>query len=138
MKSSAKQLLLSILHSPEGLTLAKLLALHPELARRTVQSWLSESIIQRKIVGMGAGRARRYAAATPSSVTAPELSAVVPSAISLSLDSQEILTYVNQPLTARKPVGYQWDFLESYQPNQSWYLPAPLRRQLWKNADLLA
>ncbi len=37
MKSSAKQLLLSIQHAPEGLTLAKLLALHPELARRTVQ-----------------------------------------------------------------------------------------------------
>ncbi len=68
MKPSAKQLLLSIQHSPEGLTLAKLLALHPELARRTVQRWLSESIIQKKIVGVGAGRARRYAAATPSSV----------------------------------------------------------------------
>ncbi len=135
MKPSAKQLLLSIQHSPEGLTLAKLLALHPELARRTVQRWLSGSITQRKIVGVGEGRARRYAVATPPSVTAPELSAVFPNAISLSLDSQEIWAYVNQPLMARKPVGYQWDFLESYQPNQSSYLPAPLRRQLWKMGD---
>ncbi len=67
MKSSAKQLLLSIQHSPEGLTLAKLLTLHPELARRTVQRWLSQSITQRKIVGVGEGRARRYVVATPSS-----------------------------------------------------------------------
>lgn len=35
----------------------------------------------------------------------------------------------------RKPVGYQRDFLESYQPNRTWYLPEPLRRQLRKMGD---
>ncbi len=135
MVRSAEQLLLSIQYSSEGLTLAKLLALHPKLARRTVQRWLSQWITQGRIVGVGEGRARRYLAAAESSATAPEFSAAFPHAISLSLDSQEILTYVKRPLMARKPVGYQWNFLESYQPNQSWYLPAPLRRQLWKMGD---
>jgi hypothetical protein len=48
----------------------------------------------------------------------------------LSADSQDILTYVTQPLQARRPVGYQRDFLDTYQPNVSAYLSAPLRRQL--------
>ena len=50
----------------------------------------------------------------------------------LSADSQDILAYVDQPLQARKPVGYQRDFLEAYQPNGSAYLSEPLRRQLRK------
>ena len=41
-----------------------------------------------------------------------------------------MLASVDQPLAARKPVGYQYDFLASYQPNVTGYLPAPLRRQL--------
>ena len=53
-----------------------------------------------------------------------------PAAIPLSADSRDVLAYVDQSLAARKPVGYQHDFLASYQPNVSWYLPAPLRRQL--------
>ncbi|MDO4683044.1 MAG: hypothetical protein Q4B17_09705 [Lautropia sp.] len=33
-------------------------------------------------------------------------------------------------MSQRTPVGYQRDFLDSYQPNQTFYLPEPLRRQL--------
>ena len=53
-----------------------------------------------------------------------------PTNVAVSADSQDILTYVSQPLPARKPVGYQRDFLDAYQPNVSAYLSAPLRRQL--------
>jgi hypothetical protein len=55
-----------------------------------------------------------------------------PAYIPLSADSRDILVYINQPLAARKPVGYQRDFLDSYQPNRSVYLPESLRRQLHK------
>ena len=55
-----------------------------------------------------------------------------PSYIPLSADSRDILAYVDQALEARKPVGYQRDFLDTYEPNQTWYLPEPLRRQLHK------
>jgi fido (protein-threonine AMPylation protein) len=53
-----------------------------------------------------------------------------PPFIPLSADSHDILAYINQPAQARKPVGYQADFLGAYRPNETWYLPAPLRRQL--------
>ena len=54
---------------------------------------------------------------------------------SLSADSREILAYVNRPLEARKPIGYQREFLDDYQPNRTWYLSEPLRRQLRKMGD---
>lgn len=58
-----------------------------------------------------------------------------PSHIPLSADSRDILDYINQPLGARKPVGYQREFLNAYTPNKTWYLPEPLRRQLHKMGD---
>jgi hypothetical protein len=32
----------------------------------------------------------------------------------------------------RKPVGYQKNFLDTYRPNETWYLPDTLRRQQHK------
>ena len=45
-------------------------------------------------------------------------------------NSMGILAYIDQPLQARKPVGYQRDFIEAYVPNKSWYLSGSLRSQL--------
>lgn len=50
----------------------------------------------------------------------------------MSADSQGILAYIDQPPEARKPVGYQRDFLDAYRPNETWYLSTSLRRQLHK------
>jgi Fic family protein len=55
-----------------------------------------------------------------------------PFQIPISADSQDILAYIDQPPEARKPVGYQRDFLDAYHPNKSWYLSESLRRQLHK------
>lgn len=133
---SAQDLLLSLQASPGGLNIAELLARHPALARRTAQRWLSEWVAGGKVVGQGAGRARRYFAAPPTGGMRPsEGEDGFPRHIPLSADSRDILAYVDQPLEARKPVGYQRDFLDAYQPNQTWYLPEPLRRQLRKMGD---
>ena len=133
--SSATDLLQSIQKSPGGLTLADLLALHPDVARRTAQRWLSKLVEDGQIIGQGEGRARRYLAATPIGKPTPADEDVFPRYIPLSADSRDILTYLEQPPEARKPVGYQHDFLVAYQPNQTWYLPEPLRRQLRKMGD---
>ena len=131
----ATDLLQSIHDTPAGLTLAELLALHPGAARRTAQRWLGQAVADGHIVALGAARARRYlpGAALPLEALGSAHSANgdgFPAAIPLSADSRDVLAYVDQPLAARKPVGYQHDFLASYQPNVDWYLPAPLRRQL--------
>ena len=132
----AADLLQSIHDTPAGVTLAELLALHPGVARRTAQRWLGQWVADGMIAAQGAARARRYLAAaaaasqTEQATQHAEKQGGFPATIPLSADSRDVLAYVDQPMAARKPVGYQRDFLECYQPNVTWYLPAPLRRQL--------
>ena len=119
----------SIKGSRNGLTLAELLARHPEIARRTAQRLIAKLVTNGEVAALGEGRARRYFIAGPQAdgdFQAAKIE-IFPRFISLSADSQDILAYVDQPLDARKPVGYQFDFLEAYRPNETWYLSESLR-----------
>ncbi|MFA7670332.1 MAG: Fic family protein [Burkholderiaceae bacterium] len=128
--STIDELQQSIQESPAGLTLAELLVRHPQVARRTAQRLISQMIAAELISARGEGRARRYFPSIARATVEP--SDRFPGFIPLSADSTDVLAYINQPLEARKPVGYQRDFLEAYQPNKTGYLPEPLRRQLHK------
>lgn len=126
-------LLNSIQKSATSLTLAELLIRHPALARRTAQRLISQLINSGQITAIGAGRSRRYLPArTATSAALAFEPDTFPSYIPLSADSRDILAYIDQPMEARKPVGYQRDFLDTYQPNTTWYLSESLRRQLHK------
>ncbi len=48
----------------------------------------------------------------------------------LSTASAEIRRYLRQPLAARKPVGYKREFLDSYRPNETFYLSHAERTHL--------
>jgi Fic family protein len=50
--------------------------------------------------------------------------------IPISAEAKEIKKYVCQPRHLRIPVGYKQSFLESYYPNDTYYLPIELRHQL--------
>jgi len=119
--------------SANGISLAQLLANHPDVSRRTAQRWISRLILEGRINAIGEGRARHY---FPANDKLPVDETIrpdnFPDYIPLSTDSVDILSYINQPLAAREPVGYQQDFLASYSPNQTWYLSDSLRRQLHK------
>ncbi|WVV48406.1 hypothetical protein THH46_04200 [Pseudomonas sp. NA13] len=80
----------------------------------------------------GEGRARRYFAIEHQAETHAlnTDTDAFPAFIPLSADSRDILAYINLPTEARKPVGYQRDFLDAYRPNETGYLPESLRRQL--------
>lgn len=132
---SATALLESVQTSANGLTLAELLARHPDTPRRTAQRWIQQLIREGRVRATGQGRARRYLAAAWPPIAAKSREDAFPSFIPLSADSRDILAYVDQPLEARKPVGYQRDFLDAYEPNRTWYLPEPLRRQLRRIGD---
>jgi len=54
----------------------------------------------------------------------------LPQGLALSPEGREVWAYVCQPLTARVPVGYQREWLDSYVPQRDFYLSAPVRRQL--------
>ncbi|WP_298636402.1 Fic family protein [uncultured Umboniibacter sp.] len=128
------ELLASIKVSSQGVTLAELLTQHPNIARRTAQRQIAKFIDEGLVIARGEGRARRYFGvdALPNAGLHTNSRDAFPSFIPVSADSQDILSYINQPLEARKPVGYQQELLNSYQPNKTWYLSESLRRQLHK------
>ncbi|MDF3128235.1 Fic family protein [Kiritimatiellaeota bacterium B1221] len=48
----------------------------------------------------------------------------------LSTEAKRLRKELSQPVSVRKPVGYQSGLLERYQPNRSWYLPEGIRDDL--------
>lgn len=143
---TSTDLLNGIQASDKGVSLAELLAQHPHIARRTAQRLISQLIAADQITATGEGRARRYFGAKPSSALGTSLMRAAepetfPVYIPVSADSRDIVAYIDGPVQARKPVGYQRDFLDAYQPNKSRYLSDSLRRQLHqigKTADAKA
>ncbi len=108
--------------------------MHPDMARRSAQRQVAKLVENGQVIARGDGRGRRYFCADVPSETSAHMNGgdVFPAFIPVSADSQDILSYINQPHEAHKPVSYQLDFLDSYQPNKTWYLSESLRRQLHK------
>lgn len=113
--SSIEKILTSLREAKQPLSLAELQALHPKIARRSLQRYLSQLIERGNILATGQRRARRFYIKTTLTET------------SISYDSLDILDYINQPITKRHPVGYQRELLEDYEPNITWYLAKPIR-----------
>lgn len=138
MEPSIELLLKKIQSSKSGLSISELEAANPDKSRRTTQRYLTSLIVSGYIVAIGKGPSRRYIAADAHTEQLPTESAflarydVFPKAIPLSADSKDILKYIEQPLEARSPVGYQHDFLSAYEPNKTRYLSESLCRQLHK------
>lgn len=123
-------------NASEPLSVSDLAGIFPAVPRRTLQRWLSQLLDDEKIQAIGEGRGRRYLMITATVPSTTGVHAVhFPRYIPLSADSQDILSYIEQPLEARTPVGYQRDFLDSYQPNKSFYLSLPIRNQLRRMGD---
>ena len=95
------------------------------LNRRTLQRRLSLLKKEGRIQIVGAGRATRYLPL----VSANEKNKTK-DGIFLSIDAQKIQKRISQPLAARHPVGYQRKFIDSYEPNVTWYLQPAIRNHL--------
>jgi fido (protein-threonine AMPylation protein) len=116
--------------NPNGLNINEFLYKNPSLSRRTAQRWLAEQIANGLLIAPKKGRSRRYYAAEQAEQD------IFPASIPLSPDSREILAYIDKPISARKPVGYQSELLHHYKPNKTFYLSLPLRNQLRKMGEL--
>ena len=126
---------------PAGLQLEAIDAgFKPRMARRTLQRRLGLLVAQGRLQLGGRGRGAHYRAiAAPPPIPGPFYArepdgpayiASAAASISLSAEGEQIQNYVRQPRHLRRPVGYQIEFLEGYQPNRSAYLPPALREQL--------
>ena len=105
---------------------------------RTLQYRLKSLVDGKRVIRDGTGRWARYrvprtislsggaVAAGYLTMSAPRLQ-VVPA---LSKAGAEIREYVRQPAAARHPVGYDRTFLDSYRPNETFYLSLAERERL--------
>src|ERR1700758_247417 len=132
----------AVAQHPEGASFGNIAEALPErLADRTLQYRLRYLVDRGRLVKEGEGRRwRRYRlpAPAPREATAeaekapadPEAAAADEGVMSLSAAVKEIRRHLSQPVTARKPVGYNREFLQSYRPNETFYLSEEQRAHL--------
>ncbi|MBA3632725.1 MAG: Fic family protein [Acidobacteria bacterium] len=107
-----------------------------ETERKAIRRALISLEGQNSIIPEGAGRSRIYVlpAKTTKAIKSAENGEKGDGGdfkgITLSPESEKLLEYISQPIEARSPVGYNRDFLDSYQPNETFYLPAGQRENL--------
>jgi hypothetical protein len=125
----------TILDAHTALSINQLLEKHPDIAKRTAQRWLNQLLADGKVAIDGAGRSRRYKTTSGTGIDSTVNPDNFPTYITLSADSKEVLAYIEQPIQKRDPIGYQQAFLDAYQPNETWYLSEPIRKQLHRMGD---
>jgi Fic family protein len=105
-----------------------------ETQRKAIQRALISLKEQGLITSEGAGRSRVYVlpAAEKQKVSQSEETRNNDyfAGITLSPESENLLKNVSQPITGRVPVGYNFDFLNLYEPNETFYLSAGQRENL--------
>lgn len=107
-----------------------------DLPTRTLQRRLKRLEEEGRITSRGTGKGKRYfpveerVSAIVREPVNDAKSDYGEEIIPLSDESQEIRTQVTGPLLKRTPVGYQADFLASYRPNETEYLPKATRTEL--------
>lgn len=105
--------------------------------RRTLQRRLQKLIEQRRLTTEGESIALVYKLISDAVVQASGSATVTSTAtadaelyVPVSPEGAAIRDQVRLPLMHRRPVGYQREFLEAYQPGETFYLSESLRRQL--------
>ena len=130
----------AVAQHPEGASLSDVAEALPErLADRTLQYRLRYLVNKGRLITEGEGRRwTRYRLPVPEAgVVAAEKPAAVSAAsekeeeaVPLSPAGKEIRRYLSQSVNARKPVGYNREFLDSYRPNATFYLSEEQRAHL--------
>lgn len=106
--------------------------------RRTLQRRLQKLIDEQRLTSEGESVAVVYKAAAGSQATvlarglelSPTTGGHLELYVPVSSESIVIRDQVRQAPMHRRPVGYQREFLEAYQPGTTFYLPESLRHQL--------
>ena len=119
-------------------------ALEDAPAHRTLQYRLRFLVNSKRLAMEGAGRGARYRTLRNSDIAVrfdagrPRISVLVEGALTLSEAGIEVRESVRQPAEARAPVGYDPAFLESYRPNDTFYLSGTERGHLREIGTSLA
>ncbi len=131
-EENLKEILDVVVRHPGGLS-AHLI--HSKLggsgSLRTLQYHLKHLVKRGGLAQEGQARATRYRIADEAGANSLFRQGDRP-ALSISRAGASIQKYVTQPLQNRRPVGYERTFLDSYRPNESFYLTEPERAHLYE------
>lgn len=109
-------------------------ALKPAVPKRTLQYRLKHLVDAGRLAKDGDDRWAKYrvpvAEAVPAAETESAAKKTDEAAVPLSSTGQTMRAYLSQPVNARKPVGYNREFLDSYRPNETFYLSEEQRGRL--------
>ncbi len=137
LQSDLDTLLYAVKLFPYGASFDEIFgALDKMPARRTLQRHLALLVKMGTLEAEGRTRSRRYRIGAVRMYRADDTSAYVAkekaeeSAIPLSSVAQSVQAQIRRPIAARRPVSYNREFLEKYRPNETYYLPAPMRKHL--------
>ena len=103
--------------------------------RRTLQRWLNDLIAREQAYRVGHSRSVKYRYGKVIAATIHDTAKAgdmvhAEILIPLSSEAKEVEAKVRQPLVLRQPVGYNRAFLDSYRPNETYYLDQSLREEL--------
>lgn len=121
---------------PGGVGLQDIAAALPgDVPVRTLQYRLQRLVEEGQLVREGERRWTRYSLPAAAEPEGPATAAPVAGdegefLAPVSPAGEEIRVYLRQPVGTRKPVGYNRAFLDSYRPNESFYLSAAERAHL--------
>lgn len=133
-EDALKELQEIVAEHPDGISapdIAK--SLSEAIPRRTLQYRLKQLVEVGLLRMTGSGRWAKYHLATSGQPAAGEPAQQEDDygrLIRLSDEGQAVRAYVTQPIGARKPVGYNVNFLEQYEPNSTFYLRVEDRERL--------
>lgn len=133
-KINLESIILTLLEKGHAITLHEIsqeagLSTESSADRRAIQRVLANLIKSNAIQSQGKARARIYIK-SPLTENKNEFKN-----IPLAKESAKLLHYISQPILARKPVGYNQDFLKSYEPNKTEYLDASLCKELFASGN---
>lgn len=120
---------LSVLHQlsqkAEPISLNQLLEqLGSEYSERSVRRWLREMIEEGLVEKIGNKKGSKYRILQRQDRQSKTISGC------FGVKSEIALKQVRRPIYERIPIAYNDEWLDSYQPNQSYYFPQKLRLQL--------
>ena len=126
-----EEILSLIAEKPEGIGISSLEGILAQRSatkpnRRTLQRRLERLLKENRITTEGKSTSRVYKAASAIGERSSDEKLYVP----MSPQGAKIRDYVRKPLMHRHPVGYEREFLLSYEPGKTFYLSENLREQL--------
>lgn len=124
-----KQILQAITRHPKGISAAKLRqTLRPTIPYRTLLRRLDKLMTAGKIRKEGKARNTLYKFCEDDTTSSRAMEQAF--GLLLSPTALQLKARVNRPLSARKSVNYNMQFLKKYQPNTSFYLSPQERKHL--------